>query len=380
MKRSRRNRGFQLGFSLVELMVAMTIGLIIMGTAITLFVNSKKQYQATDSAARLQENARLVMFYLSQDLRREGFFGCVSDDLKKITSQLFDGATFKRHSVAIGATPPGTQLVTKDTVATSAILPLSATDAETCTGTCPQSDSLNLVYLDLSQVRKLTGKMANTSDTLTVDPAFPFPFLKEDIVAVTDCLTMDVFQITAITPDNKQVSHDARATGGGRLGNSTNTPPTNSLSKAYGKPTANPDPEDRDAWLLKLNQAEYYLKPDTNGVRTLFRGDQAVLQGVDALQLTYGVATTAATNPTYTDLVPNTFVNAGAVTDWDRVVAVRVGFLASTEADTATGEIGTDVDTRTYTVNGQTVGPFNDRKLRKVFESTIQLKNVRLAK
>ena len=62
-----------------------------------------------------------------------------------------------------------------------------------------------------------------------------------------------------------------------------------------------------------------------------------------------------------------------AVTDWSRVVSVRIGLLVRTS-----GERGVDVNTRTYTVvPGANFGPVNDRRERRLFASTIQLRNQR---
>lgn len=77
----------QRGFSLVELMVAVTIGLIILAAVSGIFVTSKSTYNTTDSLARLQENARFAVHYLSRDIRMAGFAGCL-DDLLSISSGL----------------------------------------------------------------------------------------------------------------------------------------------------------------------------------------------------------------------------------------------------------------------------------------------------
>lgn len=69
------------GFSLTELLVAMVIGLILLGGLVTLMVNSKKNYSQQDYSARLQENARFAMDFLSYDIRMAGFYGCSNEIL-----------------------------------------------------------------------------------------------------------------------------------------------------------------------------------------------------------------------------------------------------------------------------------------------------------
>lgn len=63
----------QKGFTLVELMVAMTVGLFLTAGIISLFIGSKQIYRATEALSRLQENGRFAFEYLSRDVRQVGF-------------------------------------------------------------------------------------------------------------------------------------------------------------------------------------------------------------------------------------------------------------------------------------------------------------------
>jgi len=63
----------ELGFSLVELMVAMLIGLIIVLLVGTLFMNSRQTYLAQDANSRLQENARYVTELFGRQVRSAGY-------------------------------------------------------------------------------------------------------------------------------------------------------------------------------------------------------------------------------------------------------------------------------------------------------------------
>ncbi len=63
------------GFSLVELMVALTIGLIIMLVVTVLFTQLSRGFQSTDDASRSMENGNFAMRVLADDLRLAGFVG-----------------------------------------------------------------------------------------------------------------------------------------------------------------------------------------------------------------------------------------------------------------------------------------------------------------
>ena len=63
------------GLSLVELMVALAVGLILIAGTIALFVSSKRAYTETERFSWIQENARFASLLLSDDLRLALFMG-----------------------------------------------------------------------------------------------------------------------------------------------------------------------------------------------------------------------------------------------------------------------------------------------------------------
>jgi type IV pilus assembly protein PilW len=65
----------QYGLSLVELMVAVTIGLIVSGAVATIFIQSKASYTQNDEINYLQDNGRYALNQLASDLEIAGFFG-----------------------------------------------------------------------------------------------------------------------------------------------------------------------------------------------------------------------------------------------------------------------------------------------------------------
>tara|TARA_R110001599_G_scaffold132501_7_gene309338 strand:+ start:9754 stop:10776 length:1023 start_codon:yes stop_codon:yes gene_type:complete len=68
MKRAR-------GLSLLELMIAMTLGLVVVLGVTTVFLGSKQGYRVQESTSRLQENARFAMDLLSREIRHADFWG-----------------------------------------------------------------------------------------------------------------------------------------------------------------------------------------------------------------------------------------------------------------------------------------------------------------
>ncbi len=62
-----------LGFSLVELMVAMVLGIFLIGAVIVTFIAGKAASNDAEDLSRMQENVRIVSEHLIRDLRATGF-------------------------------------------------------------------------------------------------------------------------------------------------------------------------------------------------------------------------------------------------------------------------------------------------------------------
>ena len=63
------------GYSLIELMVALTIGLVLLLGVGTVFVTSRATYEVSETQARMVDDGRFVMQLLGDDLRMAGTWG-----------------------------------------------------------------------------------------------------------------------------------------------------------------------------------------------------------------------------------------------------------------------------------------------------------------
>ena len=71
------NRRRLRGLSLVELLVAVTIGGILIFGATQVYVDSRNTYAVNESAARLQETARYALSVIEPDIRMSNYWGLV---------------------------------------------------------------------------------------------------------------------------------------------------------------------------------------------------------------------------------------------------------------------------------------------------------------
>jgi type IV pilus assembly protein PilW len=67
--------GRQGGFTLVEMMISMAIGLVLILGAVTIYANGRQNFQTFESVARLQDEARFALDVMAPDIRLAGFWG-----------------------------------------------------------------------------------------------------------------------------------------------------------------------------------------------------------------------------------------------------------------------------------------------------------------
>ncbi len=68
------------GFSLIELILALALGLIVVTGIVQLFVGNSQTYNILNGQARMQESARFALDFISRATRRAGYFGCAHSE------------------------------------------------------------------------------------------------------------------------------------------------------------------------------------------------------------------------------------------------------------------------------------------------------------
>ena len=69
----------QKGLSLIELMIAVALGIFISVGMVSIFINSSQSYRVNENMSRLQENTRFAMLFLARDIRTTDYRGCETD-------------------------------------------------------------------------------------------------------------------------------------------------------------------------------------------------------------------------------------------------------------------------------------------------------------
>jgi type IV pilus assembly protein PilW len=378
------------GFSLVELMVAITIGLVISIGVVQIFGANRATYQLDEGLARAQENGRFALEFLTQDIRHAGHLGC-RRNAKIFNSLAGAGGNWLYPVTSVSgfeytqtATGPGNTYnaatVTPNNTTTGWTPALNSTyvTGTNGTGVLPGTDVIavqRLVPNPMPLVAPYVDK-----DTVYLDPAYKDQVSVGDILMLSDCREAAIFQVTAKDNTTGALSH---ITGAGSPGNRCGawennvTGSSNAAGAACTEVFASAPAQ---AEIGKLESIIFYVAKDpASGQPTLYKnvldasgasgGGQALVEGLESFQVLYGLDDVNA------DGTPDHYVTANNVTDPTKVVSVRIGILV--HGVNATGSANDTVsDTEIYKVAETNIDPTpNDKLRRRAFSTTIQLRN-----
>lgn len=316
----------QKGFTLVELLISLALGVIISFAAIELYVESKRSYMQDEEMARLQENARFSVDYLKRELTLSGFFGGIND-----TSSL------------------APQPVTSD-----------------CSGAAWALD----VTTPFELVNDNNGTSLSTVNGTTWSCITP-----GDVVAGTDLFSV---KRTSDSPTLR----NGELTGDGEDLNQWYFKTFDYSDLSWTYLNANISSHEKTSGST-YNYWEYYAKifyirsyavTEDDGIPTLCVNtltgsamtNQCLVEGVQDIQIELGID---ADN----DGVVEQYKNAPAAVDFGNARSVRLYMLVR-----SVNPIPGYKNEKTYRLGQKDIAAFNDAFVRKVISTTIKLRNVSL--
>ncbi len=337
MKCAIRNHA---GFSIVELLVALAISLVVMTGIYQVFLGNSETYRITENYTRLQENGRFALGFLTSEVHSAGYYGCYSDSAS-LKSTLNDSDDFLYNfdqpiegfeSTSASAWTPA--------VAASITSPLGG------------SDILTLRRIVPNAAMRVTANMTASYNSISLSDTVAVG----DYLLINDCQESWVFQSTSAGATVEHTVLDSSDEDFVSPGNSQAN-----FTYAFG--------EGSDVY--KIETVSYYVRKNSESppqpalYRKIGVSDaEEILSEVENMQILYGEDTSSDGNV-------DGYVTADHVGDWSRVLSVRIGLLVRSATEVAKGELDTD----TYTINGQIVDPVDDRRFRRVFTATIGLRN-----
>ena len=333
----------QKGFSLVELMIAITIGFIVVAAVGYTYLGARQSFRMTDNMSRMQENARLALETMARDIRMAGYVGC---------------ANLQTSTIKTIAKPPA-PLFTKSNAITGLDSGPSVANFLSTSITRPAGDTISISGAFGGGVA-LTSPFNDNANLKVVGN--PFGFDIDDILMVASCTSADIFQVTN-TPGNSGTVTLTHATG------------SNCNRDAAG--ACLPGPANRvgtynaGAQVFKMQQFTYFIGTNTFGNRALYRTNTETGSGVNTMELVedvwdmqieYGRDTDA-------DGAIDSYGDATAVGgNWQQVISARIHLRM------VSGEDNIVTSKQKFNFNGGSVTA-TDKKLNQVFTSTVVVRN-----
>ena len=361
-------RRSQRGLTLVELLVAMLLGVVLIAGILKVFAGNRVTYEFTDGLARIQENARFSLEHIGFEARMAGYKGCLAN--VAVFNNLNAPNTFRDdiENGVFGHNANGTGAA--EVFTATAMDPAASTNPALWTPALPpELTGLVIPGSDVLIVRSISGP-ANTMAAPFGTPAGLFipnthDYIAGEILVATDCQKASIFQLTGISAGSPldQLLHTS---GGFTPGNAV---AAWGLDQSYGLGSE----------VSRLQTHAFYIgpSPDT-GRPSLFQlrlqwldattsgfppQPEELVTGIDTLQIRYGLDTDNSG-------APNSWVTADGVADWANVLSVEISLVARTDT-----EYGTEIDTTVYNLADTQFDPVNDRRLRQVFSTSVGLRN-----
>ena len=344
------------GYTLIELMIALTIGAFLVGGILQLYVGSKKSYNTQQALMELQEVGRFSLNMMVSDIRLAGFMGC--GRATNVINTLNGGTTNWQYNAATSILGYEAGVSTFPPQFAANVLP--GTDAITITRAIPED-------------RYVVQSHAPAAATITLDAAHDLQ--AGEILAITDCLNTAVFQQTNGNAANTATTIN-NAAGASVPGNCT---------QGLGAPldcsttTGTPYQFDEDSFVLRMLSRAYYIGTGASGRSALFRltldsngvlgAPVEIADGVVDMELVYGLDADDDGN-----IDSYERANGVAAADWPQVLSVQINLLMESTDDRVADNPQPYILFDGTPASLAPVVPA-DRRLRRVYSSTTTIRN-----
>jgi type IV pilus assembly protein PilW len=343
----------QAGLSLIELMIAITLGLILMTGVVQVFLSSKTVFSTQQAMSRIQETGRLAIDFLARDIRMAAYYGC-----------------YRPKSGVAGAGLQNGNLVIKDLYGNFAEgvhgyesiedlpdgvddLGVTITPLEDKTANVLVLHTANGNGLPLSKANDLNGIYAYSPEAIDAKSCVA-GMCEASAAIVSDCFKARIFQVDeapALVGADIYLKHNG-AWGGGII-------PTENFTTGE---------------VLAMNTIVYFLAEGPTGAPSLWQKTNAetaleLLEGVEHMRVTYHVVLDVNEDGV-NDNDEYRLEGDLANTEWPFVQSVRLELVVRSLDNNVVES------PQPYTFAGAAVVPeAGDRYLRQVFSSTIGIRS-----
>lgn len=332
--------------TLIEIMVAMTVGLLLLAGVGMLFVEMRHSARAEQGMTEIQESGRYSLSRMARHLRMTGYAGCGAGAGKFVnTLNNADAYDWDFDTALLGYEADGQgqwNPTLPNELSNADPAPVSGSDVITVRGMTQLGDAKVSKHPGNQNAQDGPGSAAlHLSESSDIDVG--------DVLIVMRCPDTAIFQVTNVQGSGEKLVHNT----GGKVS------PGNSQKELGSLMTGGS--------VGRVSTRSYYVAVDDDGIPGLWErdprsGTRELMSGVESLRLEYG-------EDTNQDLEVESYSDAGAVGDWDDVVSVRISMLTRSHE----GDITSGTGNQSLTFDGTSYG--DDGRIRRVFQTTVALRN-----
>lgn len=357
----------QFGFSLVELMVAITLGLLLTGAVVSVFIGSRTAYQSTAGVGDMADSGRFALNLIGESVRSAGNIACNSAMTATGETTYVTGFKdgYAQNGVvgqggitgfeSNGTTPPAAIVQPLNPVVGAANTWTPNLDGQ-MTGAIPAGPGQPVQGSDVLVLRSSVARVAPVYTTLDVAPgaatlavtAMPVAIAPNGYAAVSDCTKSVIFSLPGgVASGATAVNLNAGLPGVGFSAGAVVAPLTTTI---YYIGTGS----DGDASLWRLEQV--------NGGPN-FAAPEELVPDVENMQVLYGVDSNP---PTQTATAYVTADQVGTL----NVVSIQVAVLVASPPGNKLVPVPPP-----FNLLGTQVTVPGDNRSRQVFYATINLRD-----
>ncbi|MGQ9427296.1 PilW family protein [Gilvimarinus sp. F26214L] len=331
MKQCNRNRGF----TLVELLVALALGILLSVGIVNIYLENRRNYLQDEELARLQENARYALRLLKRELTMAGFIANLPDYSAVVTDTVDGGGCVAGNDWTLDLQGDMVELINNyDTDAAGTFTSSSGTE-----WTC-------LVAADLQ----------DGADIVSVKRTADRPTLQNGSLT-TGAEEKDGQWYLRTFDENSSLGWTYVGSGGNFGGD-----------KSPGSKV--------DYWqyFSRIYFLRNYSRSAGDNIPTLCThslvndamATECLVEGIEDLQIEVGVDIDE-------DSVPDFFTATPTAAEIEEAAVARIYLLVR-----SVNELSNYTNNKSYTLGSKTVGSKNDGYIRRVFSTTVQMRNAKL--
>jgi type IV pilus assembly protein PilW len=371
----RITRTAQAGMTLIELLIAISLSIFVIGAAMSLFVANRNTASSSTAVSSVSDNGRVALDFISESVRSGGYMACnATNDLRQIAT----GTTRPLSIVAPGATP-----IQHNYTAAFAGFEANGTGPGGAVNLAAMpvvADPNNNDWANAGGLDGLLGGLVTQgTDVLVIRESKPqaipiyttAPYLTgtgQVNLTVNSVGTLAAGQFAVISDCVVSTAFEVGAAGGNIVSTAA------ALNLFGGDLNWNYDITDS---ITPVDMTVYFIGPGRDTDSALWSYDentgqfQELVPDVENMQVLYGVAPTTPNQVTQ-------YVTADNVADFNQVVSVKVALLVASPPGQAAVTLPTAATVQTFSLLETTVTPPLDTRLRKVMTTTIAVRNAAL--